>query len=58
MTDLREEYTARAATFRRLAEELKSEADSAALLAIAEDYEAEAARRWQAEPGARAPRRP
>jgi hypothetical protein len=42
MADLAEEYSARAATFRRLAEELKSEADRAALLAIAEEYEAEA----------------
>ena len=44
MTDLGEEYAARAATFRRLAGELRSEADRAALLAIAEEYEAEAAR--------------
>jgi hypothetical protein len=43
MTDLRDEYSARAATFRRLAGELKSEADRAALLAIAEQYEADAA---------------
>ncbi|MGZ8285726.1 MAG: hypothetical protein ACXW27_06545 [Allosphingosinicella sp.] len=54
MTDLREEYSARAAVFRRLAEGLKSEADRAALLAIAEDYEAEAARRS----GTEAVRRP
>ncbi len=44
MTDLAEEYSARAATFRRLAEALKNEADRAALLAIAEDYEAESER--------------
>ncbi|HYI41063.1 MAG TPA: hypothetical protein VE053_12170 [Allosphingosinicella sp.] len=44
MTDLGEEYSARAAIFRRLAEGLKSEKDRAALLAIAEDYEAQAAR--------------
>jgi len=44
MTDLGNEYAARAATFRRLAEALKSEEDRAALLAIAEEYEAEAAR--------------
>lgn len=43
MTDLAEEYAARAATFRRLAEALKSEEDRAALLAIAQDYEKEAA---------------
>jgi hypothetical protein len=49
MTDLRTEYAARAATFRKLAEALKSEADRAALLAIAEEYEEEAARR---KPGA------
>lgn len=44
MTDLAEEYAARAGTFRRLAEALKSAEDRAALLAIARDYEAEAAR--------------
>lgn len=44
MTHLGNEYAARAATFRRLAEALKSETDRAALLAIAEEYEAEAAR--------------
>ena len=43
MADLGEEYEARAAVFRRLAGELKSEEDRAALLAIAEEYEAEAA---------------
>jgi len=42
--DLAKEYAARAATFRRLAGELKREEDKAALLAIAEDYEAEAER--------------
>jgi hypothetical protein len=44
MSGLAEEYAARAATFRRLAAELKSEEDRAALLAIAENYEAEAER--------------
>lgn len=44
MADLGKEYAARAATFRRLAEALKSAEDKAALLAIAEDYESEAAR--------------
>ncbi len=45
MADLGEEYANRAATFRRLAEDLKNAADRAALLAIAEDYEAESERR-------------
>ena len=45
MTNLGEEYKARAATFRRLAGELQRAEDRAALLAIAEEYEAEAARR-------------
>ncbi|MEA3011051.1 MAG: hypothetical protein QOJ91_2743 [Sphingomonadales bacterium] len=44
MADLGEEYGARAAVFRRLAGELKNAKDQAALLAIAEEYEAEAAR--------------
>ena len=44
MPDLANEYAARAATFRRLAHELKREEDRAALLAIAEEYEAEATR--------------
>ncbi len=44
MADLGEEFAARAATFRRLAEALKNEADRAALLAIAEDYEAQSKR--------------
>ena len=44
MTDLAQEYAARAATFRRLAAELRNEADRAQLLAIAAEYEAEAAR--------------
>jgi hypothetical protein len=44
MTDLAREYEARAAIFRRLADEMKSAEDRAALLAIAEEYEAEAAR--------------
>lgn len=44
MTDLAQEYAARAATFRRLAGELKNVDDRAALLAIAADYEAESAR--------------
>lgn len=44
MTDLRREYEARAAIFRRLADELRSAEDRAALLAIAAEYEAEAAR--------------
>lgn len=45
MADLAEEYWARAAIFRRLAGELKGEADRSALLAIAEQYEAEATAR-------------
>jgi hypothetical protein len=44
MAGLEREYASRAATFRRLAAELKGESDRAALLAIAEDYEAQAAR--------------
>lgn len=44
MTDLAEEYASRAAIFRRLAGELRNDEDRAALLAIAADYEAEAAR--------------
>ena len=44
MADLAKEYAARAATFRRLADELKREEDRIALLAIAEEYEAEATR--------------
>lgn len=44
MTRLAEEYAARAAIFRRHAEALRSDADRAALLAIAEDYEVAAAR--------------
>ncbi|HEU0099181.1 MAG TPA: hypothetical protein VFQ67_10445 [Allosphingosinicella sp.] len=44
MADLGREYEARAAIFRRLAGELKSESDRAELLAIAESYEKEAAR--------------
>jgi hypothetical protein len=44
MGDLANEYAARAATFRRLAGELRNADDRAALLAIAADYEAEAAR--------------
>lgn len=44
MTDLAEEYAARAATFRRLAEALKSVEDRAALLAIARNYEVDAIR--------------
>jgi hypothetical protein len=43
MTDLADEYAARAATYRRLAAAMKSEDGRAALLAIAEEYEAEAA---------------
>lgn len=42
MTDLAREYAARAATFCRLAGELKKAEDRDALLAIAADYEAEA----------------
>ena len=49
MADLGDEYEARAAVFRRLAGELKNAKDQAALLAIAEDYEAEAARRKAAQ---------
>ncbi|MEA3065314.1 MAG: hypothetical protein QOJ27_1766 [Sphingomonadales bacterium] len=45
MTDLALEYAARAATYRRLADALKNAEDRAALLAIAEEYEREAARR-------------
>ena len=44
MTDLAREYAARAAIFRRLAAELKTAEDRAALLAIAADYEARAER--------------
>jgi hypothetical protein len=44
MTDLGKEYSARAAVFRRLAGELRSAQDRAALLAIAEEYEAESER--------------
>jgi hypothetical protein len=44
MADLTQEYAARAAIFRRLAAELKREEDRSALLAIAEEYEVEAAR--------------
>ena len=44
MTDLGQEYAARAATFRRLAGELRNEDDRAALLVIAAEYEADAAR--------------
>lgn len=44
MAHLAQEYAARAATFRRLAAELRNEDDRAALLAIAAEYEAEAAR--------------
>lgn len=44
MTDLGQEYAARAATFRRLAAELRNEDDRAALLVIAAEYEAEAER--------------
>lgn len=43
MADLSEEYAGRAAIFRRLAAGMRSEPDRAALLAIAEQYEAEAA---------------
>lgn len=43
-TDLVREYEARAATFRRLAGELRNEGDRAALLAIVAEYEAQAAR--------------
>jgi acyl-CoA reductase-like NAD-dependent aldehyde dehydrogenase len=50
MADLGEEYAARAAVFRRLAAELRSEADRLALLAVAEEYEAEA-ERLKAPPG-------
>jgi hypothetical protein len=40
MTDMAREYAARAATFRRLANELSNEKDRVALLAIAEQYAA------------------
>ena len=58
MTDLAEEYSARAATFRRLAEALKSAEDRAALLAIARDYEAEAERLRKKPAMSAGPRRP
>lgn len=45
MADLSETYSERAAIFRRLAGELKNAEDRAALLAVAEEYEAESARR-------------
>ena len=51
MTDLAREYARRAATFRRLAGELKNAEDRAALLAIAADYEAEAAQLTRARGG-------
>lgn len=44
MADMGREYAARAAVFRRIAADLRSEADQAALLAIAEEYEAESER--------------
>jgi hypothetical protein len=44
MADLGQQYAARAAAFRRVAAELRSPADRSALLAIAEEYEAEAER--------------
>jgi 2-keto-3-deoxy-L-rhamnonate aldolase RhmA len=44
MTDPAQDYATRAATFRRLADELKNANERAALLAIAEQYEAVAAR--------------
>lgn len=44
MAELADEYAARAATFRRIAADLRREKDRAALLAIAEEYEAEARR--------------
>ena len=44
MADMEREYAARAAVFRRLAAELRSEEDRAALLAIAEEYESESER--------------
>jgi len=53
MTDLAEEYAARAATFRLLAEAMKNSEDRAALLAIAQDYEAQSERKRR-----RGPRRP
>ena len=53
MADLGDEYAARAATFRRLAGELKSEKERAALLAIAEEYEAEAERLKPGDPRVR-----
>jgi hypothetical protein len=52
MTDMAREYAARAATFRRLANELRNEKDRAALLAIAEQYAAVGARLSEEEPGA------
>ena len=39
-----DDYASRAATFRRLAEELKCEKERSALLAIADQYDAVAAR--------------
>ncbi len=44
MADLGEDFAARAATFRRIAAGLRNAADRAALLAIAEDYEARSKR--------------
>jgi acyl-CoA reductase-like NAD-dependent aldehyde dehydrogenase len=50
MKDIGEEFAARAAVFRRLAAELRSEEDRLALLAVAEEYEAES-ERLKASPG-------
>ena len=44
MIDLAEDYAARAESFRRLADAQKNETEKAGLLAIAEQYEAVAAR--------------
>lgn len=44
MTDLADDYAARAESFRRLADAQKNEAEKAGLLAIAEQYDAVAAR--------------
>jgi hypothetical protein len=51
MIDMADDYAARAATFRRLAGELKNEKERTALLAIAEQYEAVGARLKEAGEG-------
>ena len=51
MTDPAADYAARAATFRRLADELKNAKERAALLAVADQYDAVAARLARDETG-------